>query len=167
MPAQSTKPARKPRGYWTKPRVSTEARKYDNRVDFSRQSSGAFKKAFRKGWLEDVCAHMAQKPQNYWTDARIGAEARKYKTRSEFSRESASAYTTAKKKGLLDAVCAHMEGLVSRPRGYWTESRIKDAAEPFKTRKEFAKENSAAYHAAKRRGMLDDVCAHMEPGRKK
>jgi hypothetical protein len=29
------------------------------------------KKAFTKGWLEEVCAHMANKPKNYWTDDRI------------------------------------------------------------------------------------------------
>jgi hypothetical protein len=51
--------------------VASEAKKYESRVEFSRQSGGAFKEAFTKGWLEEVCAHMANKPKNYWTDDRI------------------------------------------------------------------------------------------------
>lgn len=165
MFTQEIAPPRRPRGYWSKARVASEALRYKSRREFRQRSGGAYKRAFRKGWLEEVCAHMKpkRKPVNYWTDTRLMEEAKRYKTRSDFYTNSASAYSTAKRKGLLDVVCAHMAGKPRRPVGYWTEKRIGEAAKMFQTRRAFAEGNSAAYHAAKRKGVLGEVCAHMKP----
>lgn len=49
-----------------------------------------------------------------------------------------------------------------KPAGYWTEERIAEEAKKYKTRGAF-KKGSSAYQAAKRRGVLNEVCSHMEP----
>lgn len=46
------------KGYWTKENVRNEALKYNNRLDFYKKSSGAYDKAQKNGWLDEVCSHM-------------------------------------------------------------------------------------------------------------
>lgn len=46
----------------------------------------------------------------------------------------------------------------------WSKSAIKKLARQFKSRSEFKKKASGAYHAAKKHGCLDEVCAHMIKG---
>ncbi len=53
-----------------------------------------------------------------------------------------------------------MEQSKNAPR--WTKESLHDAAKEYSTRSDFLKGNPAAASAAKRRGIWDDVCAHME-----
>lgn len=50
-----------PRDTWTKSVVALEASKFATRSDFKSGSSGAYKKALKQGWLDDVCKHMHAK----------------------------------------------------------------------------------------------------------
>lgn len=52
-----TKP-RKPRGYWTRERITEEALKYMHRRDFRINASRAYNVADTGGWLNDICSHM-------------------------------------------------------------------------------------------------------------
>jgi len=99
--------------------------------------------------------------------------AKKYKTRREFYDHDPSAFVSAsrktieapdpKKKGktveirLLDHICAHMY----KKRFRWTPDMLKNVADQYNTRGELAKDNKAAYSAAVRQGILEEVCAHM------
>ena len=46
------------KGYWTKENVKNEALKYSKRFDFYKKSSGAYDKAVKNGWLNEICSHM-------------------------------------------------------------------------------------------------------------
>ena len=48
----------KPKGYWTKERCQEEALKYESRLDFAKNSGGAYYKASKNNWLNDICSHM-------------------------------------------------------------------------------------------------------------
>jgi len=48
----------KPSGFWTKENCIKEALKYQTRVDFNINSNGAYDKALRNGWLDEICSHM-------------------------------------------------------------------------------------------------------------
>jgi len=52
--------SKKPSGYWTKERVKLAALNYKTRTKFqySKKHAGAYRKAQRQGWLDEVCAHM-------------------------------------------------------------------------------------------------------------
>lgn len=53
---------RKPSGYWDiKERCQEEALKYNNRIDFKKNSGGAHNAANRKQWLNEICSHMIKK----------------------------------------------------------------------------------------------------------
>ena len=55
----------KQKGYWTKENVRKEALKYDRRSDFYKESSGAYDKACKAGWLDDICSHMKLQGNKY------------------------------------------------------------------------------------------------------
>jgi hypothetical protein len=49
-----------------------------------------------------------------------------------------------------------------KPNGYWTKPRIRNVAKRYKNRSEFRKKDNGAYNAARRLGVLEEVCKHME-----
>ena len=59
----------KPRGYWTKERCREEALKYDRKVDFQKNSSAAYHKAHRSGWLDEITSHM----QSYVDESKLSS----------------------------------------------------------------------------------------------
>jgi len=103
---------KQPKGYWTLMNLQAEALKYDNKVDFRKNSNPAFLTASRKNLLDQICSHMQPgKLQNgHWLNKNnCAAEALKYTNRREFSLANSSAYHGADINGWLDEICAHME----------------------------------------------------------
>jgi predicted GIY-YIG superfamily endonuclease/RNase H-fold protein (predicted Holliday junction resolvase) len=95
-----------------------------------------------------------------WTDDELRKEALKYQVYSDFINLSPSAYQTAKKKRsteFLEDITKHM---IKTTR--WTDESLKGEAAKYKTKGEFQKNNPVAYTTALRRGILDDICSHME-----
>lgn len=126
---------KRPNGYWTRDRVIAAARKFTNRTAFKTDAPSAYQTATRRGWLEEVCAHMEpsqKRPNGYWTIERCAAEALKYGTRGEFCRADQTAYQAARHRGWLDDICAHMTSLNG-----WTRERAAQAAKKYRTRDEF------------------------------
>lgn len=148
--------------FWNKERCAAEALKYQRRTDFRRSSKSCYHAALANRWLNDVCAHMSilKRPDGYWTKARCAAEALKFHSRFEFDRNFNSAYTAAQRRGWLDEICGHMSARLG-PHGYWTKQRCTEESLKYSTRTEFARGAASAYQAARRKGWLDEVCAHM------
>jgi hypothetical protein len=146
---------------WTKEACQAEAKKYNSRSEFYKNSASAYGKALERKWLNEICAHMTclTKPNNYWTKERCKQEALKYKKRTEFESGSGSAYNKALKKKWIDDICTHM--LIIR-KNYWTLELCQIEALKYTYRTEFSKNNRNAYQAARAHGWLDKVCKHMK-----
>ena len=95
---------------WSEEALFAEASKYRFRVDFQRNSKGAYLSAYRKGILNDVCAHMDRQlaERGYWNIENCRVEAMRYDARGQFMRGSGSAYNSALANGWLDEICKHM-----------------------------------------------------------
>lgn len=91
---------------WTFGACAGEARKYASRAQFHANNPRAYNAASKKGWLEDVCAHMPYPTNRLKED--VAALASAYETRSAFARHENAAYVAAQRRGWLDDVCAHM-----------------------------------------------------------
>lgn len=50
--------SKKPHKYWSKEKCAIEALKYNHRIDFHKNSSAAYSKAHKSGWLDQICGHM-------------------------------------------------------------------------------------------------------------
>lgn len=95
-----------------------------------------------------------------WTDEDLVQEALKYKTRSAFCNDSNGAYNIALRRGVLDEICAHMQ--VSNIHPKWTKEELMQEALKYETRGAFFRKSNNAYQAARKRGILDEICAHMK-----
>lgn len=102
---------KKPPNYWTKDNCEIIALKYNYRKDFNKNSSGAYLKALKNGWLNDICSHMNldKKPNGYWTREKCQEESLKYDTKKEFKKHDSGAYKFAYRNGYLNNICSHMK----------------------------------------------------------
>ena len=101
-----------------------------------------------------------------WTLEELQAEALKYKSKSEF-RKNSSAYGIASKRGIISLICSHMPIYKNRsgknsPCFKWTNEALALEALKYKTRNEFKKGSFKAWKTASGRGMIDEICVHME-----
>ena len=102
------------------------------------------------------CGSIGYMSRGKWSKEKCFEEARKYKTRSEFQRNASHAFATAMKKGWIN----EMDWFPipkSHPNGYWTKERIIEAAKEYTTKKEFIKNNYAAYYAALKHDVIDEL----------
>lgn len=156
---------RKPPNYWTKERCHEEALNYEVRKAFQIGSKSAYKAAYSKGWMSDICSHMKsppkQKEKGYWTKERCANEALEYETRTAFQKGAQGAYLAARKNKWLNDICGHMK-CIKKPDGYWTKERCHEQALNYEVREAFRIGSKGAYDAALRHGWLDEICSHME-----
>jgi hypothetical protein len=142
---------------WTFEELAEEAKKYKTRIEFQKNSCGAYQAARKRKILNKICSHMEFLCYP-WTDEELAQEALKYDTRSEFVKNSNGAYHAAHKRKILDKICSHMEDV----HHYWTNEELAEEAKKYKTKTEFRKNSSKAYDAALSRKILDKICSHME-----
>lgn len=144
---------------WTSEMIFDAASKFRTRSEF--RNNPAYNRAIYHGILDQVCAHMDYQVI-YWTDEMLTEAAKVYNTRGEFQKGNRKAYDIAHMRGLLDTVCSHMQAPPEMTD--WTDEMIFNAASKFDTRYAFQKGDQAAYFAAYRRGIVDEICTNMERG---
>lgn len=101
-----------------------------------------------------------------WTLEKLKIEALEYRTRGEFQLQNKSAYHAALKLQVLNLICAHMPKTAFRsrenhPNFKWSLKKLHEEALKYKNRIDFQKNSDNAYQAAYKRGLLDDICSHM------
>lgn len=107
----------KPNNYWTKELCANEAKKYKSRSEFQKLNRGAYYRAMKNKWLDDICKHMQtikRVEYGYWNKENCKNEALKYKTKREFKLKSNGAYDASKKNGWLEELSHHMVKLGNR-----------------------------------------------------
>lgn len=93
-----------------------------------------------------------------WTKECILEEALKYSGRKAFRLGSSGAYAAAKRIGIFELACKHM---LSQSKSLTIEE-IKQSAQNCESRVEFQRRYKSYYDAARARGILDEVCSHMQ-----
>lgn len=143
---------------WTEQDASTEAKKYNSRSEFKRESSGAYCFLLRNGLLENACKHMTG-GINIWTKGSVINEAKKYSKRCDFKNANHTAYLHARKNGYIEEACKHMKEVV-----WWDYDKVKTEALKYQTKEDFRQNCLGAYCHAHRRGFIENVCSHMVDG---
>jgi hypothetical protein len=154
-----------PKGFWNKKNCLTNAKKYESRNEWTKNSSGAYNLARKNGWLEECCAHMKrlQKPNGFWQIKENCIEdAQKYKSPSKWKEHSGRAYQMARENGWLKECSAHMNKKQQKAKGFWQikENCIEDARK-YQNRSEWMRKSSGAYDSARDNEWLEECCAHM------
>lgn len=96
-----------------------------------------------------------------WTKNTLQKEADKYQSRSKFQKKSGGAYMAALRKGIMDELFKNHSNLGRTNRqvipGYWTEDKLQEEANKYKTRGEFQKTSKGAYQASLKKGLMDKL----------
>jgi hypothetical protein len=142
---------------WTFEELQEEASKYKSRLEFQKNSRGAYQAAYERKILDPICSHMVD-IYHYWTNEELAQEAKKYKTRGEFQKYSRGAYKASHRRKILDKICSHMKVV----RRYWTNEELAQEALKYETRMEFQNNSKGAYSTALKRKILDKICSHMK-----
>lgn len=147
---------------WSKEKAQIESLKYQNRIDFLRNSCGAYSAAYKNKWLDDICIHMKEnrKPPNYWSYERCKNEVLKYKSFSELRLNNETVYNIIFKSNWTE-LCKHFIR-INKPNNYWTYERCKEESLKYKNRIEFCRNSGSAYNKAARMKWLNSICEHMD-----
>ena len=89
--------------YWTLELCKRDALKYNSKKEWDTNSAG-YVAAYKKGWLNDCCAHM----RNKLTLESCKIDALKYNNVSSWRKNSCGVYSTASKNGWLKKCTKHM-----------------------------------------------------------
>lgn len=149
---------------WTKEAVHREALKYETRTEFYKGCVHAYCAAAEKGWLFEICSHM-KTIRERWSYEKMKSVASQYDDYAVFRKEQPNAYNAIRGKKLIPELCKHMKR--TRPPGVnkipllWTKENIHREALKYKTRNDFRIQCPNAYNAARRKGILEEVCDHM------
>jgi hypothetical protein len=142
---------------WTKEETTKVASLYVLRSDFRKRDPGAYDRAYKNGWLDEVCWHM-EPIRESWNLEKVKSVAMLCASRIEFKRRYGSAECAARKNGWMDEVCSHMPRLV---RVKWSIEEVKELTERYSTLKEFREIHPNVYTAIKKRGWINETLSHL------
>jgi hypothetical protein len=147
---------------WTPEELKRTALKYKTRGDFQKYDSTAYTIAWKKGLLDNLCIHMQPKRGDVpkYTLHACVTMAKKCKYRSEFAERYPGHYAASRSKYDVNIICKNMSK--KKIKSKWTVTKIKQHAKKFWRRSDFKRYDAGAYSAAKRLGIIDQVCTHMK-----
>ena len=87
-------------------------------------------------------------------------ESIKYTSPSAWQNGSKNSYQAARKHGFLSECMAHMTRM-KQPNGYYTKEVCLESARLYSCKRDWSVGNISAYGIARRRGWLEECCAHM------
>ena len=141
------------------------AKEFKTRGEFQHKNAPAYGAALTKKVLNEICMHMPPPLTEAYSVEEIEKEALKFKTRKSFQMGS-PAYKAAWRRNILDQVCSHMPKNAgsgeNNGRFKWKNTDILLEALKFSSRSDFKIGNPKAYDVAVRRGLMDEICAHMK-----
>lgn len=137
---------------WTKDKVIEEAKKYNTRTEFYKNSGSAYDAARRNNWLDDLGFNDTRIPSSFWTYEKIGEVAKNYEKISDFEDEYPSACRIARQNGWLDCFFNR----VKKTNNYWGKENCREEASKYTSRVEFQKGNGSAYAVARKNGWLKE-----------
>jgi len=124
--------------------IRTEALKYNNRTEFSKNSSGHYNSAIRKGILDEVCSHIERKKRKKrHTKEEIFESALKYENQRDWRLNEPSVFNSfshlsesVEDKEFRLHCIEHMEYL-SKPKGYWTYEKCEEITKNYSVLMDF------------------------------
>ena len=152
-------------GVWTLEKCKADARHYNTKSEWAKNSAGAHSASYANGWVEECCAHMAVLWEKKWTLDACKTDAIQYKTKGEWQRNSSAAHMAAQRKGWITDCCTHMKK-GRKQNGYWSIGQCKSDAKVFNTKSSWRLNSPSGYATAKAKGWIEECCEHMKISRK-
>jgi hypothetical protein len=139
-----------------------KASKYTNRTKFKIGDISAYRMAKKLNIFDEICAHMENPNKvRFMSDGELIEYARPFASIKQLKRDNRGVYRGIVARNIQEKAFSHMEdgGYTCYP---WTDEELALEASKSICRGHFQSNSSNAYQVAKRRGILDKICAHME-----
>lgn len=141
---------------WNYDTCYEEAKKYSNRISFSKNSNRAYDVARKNKWLDDYTWFEKKTgKQPKWSYEKCAEESKKYKTLKDFMKNSCAAFTAATRHNWVDSFVWLKRERVKRNTWSNYENCFKEASK-YGSIKEFRTKNESAYNAALKNNWLDE-----------
>lgn len=151
---------RHPVNYWTPERIKEEAARYSTSGEFHKGNASAYKAAIKLNLLGELFPDSYAPPSvplGHWNDPEnIRIAAKQYATPAEFKKGNVVAYGAASRLRMLPQLFPD-SSQPRFPRGYWTAERVRKAAEVYQSWGAFKAGNPAAFSAAARLGIMNQL----------
>ena len=148
------------KGKWSKKKCFEESKKYSSRADFFNNSSSAYQKALKEGWLEEMTwlSNTHKHPRGYWMKKEnVINESKKYTSKIDFQNNNTSAYQAALRNGWIKEM-TWLVKQIQKPFGYWKiKENVINESKKYTTIIDFRKKSIIAYRTAKKEGYLDEL----------
>jgi len=153
-------------GIYTKEEVSASASKFATIKDWRENEEGAYNKALKMGWLEEVTAHMTRliKKSGHWTKEAVIESAKNFVSQTAWKEAHGGAWSKAIKMGWVQEACAHMDFMDNskvKAQGYWTKEKVIENAKSYATLAEWRKAEPSAVSVASKKGWTTEATSHM------
>ena len=154
-------------GTYVKQDIVEAAAKFTQISEWVKKEGKTYAAAQRMQLLDDpeVVGHFVKNKvvNKKWTKDRVLKEAARFQSVSEWKRVSPGSYKAAKSDGYYDEIKSRMSLLTLAPTSNhkWTLESIRQDARKYETKTEWRNRSGGAYQAAKRLGVIEEVCSHM------
>ena len=157
-------------GIYTKEEVSASASKFVTIRDWRASEEGAYNKALKRGWIEEVTAHMTRliKKSGHWTKDAVLESAIEFKTQTAWKKAHGGAWRKAVQMDWIHEACAHMDFMDEskiKAQGYWTKERVIESAKIYGTLADWRKSEPSAVAVASNKKWTFEATSHMLPSR--
>lgn len=148
------------KGKWSRRKCFEESKKYNSRGEFFNNSSSAYQKALKEGWLEEMTwlSNSHRYPRGYWGDKEhVIEESKKYKSKKEFGEKNMGAFLSAYKHKWINEM-KWLAGIELHPKGYWDiKENVINESKKYKTLSEFRRNSETAYKSAKKNNYINEM----------
>ena len=157
-------------GIYTKEEVTASAARYSTIRDWRASEEGAYNKALKMGWTDEVTSHMTRliKKSGHWTKEAVLESARDFSSQTAWKESQGGAWSKAVKMGWVQEACSHMDFMDEskvKSQGYWTKERVLTSAQKYQSKAAWRKEESSAVAIANRNGWIAEATKHMQRSR--
>lgn len=134
-----------------------------------REENTAYQMAHRKGWWDEISAHMKEAKKTAdgtYTKEYCASLVEGYSALRDFRRDHGGAYDAILNKGWLQELTGHLERGAEKKPTVWPDERIQKYADRCTAKWEFKENYPQAYWAAVRVKRLDYLCRKLSNRRK-
>lgn len=142
---------------WTLETLQVEYKKHKNRYQLKKNNPSAFNAAKKMGILDDLYPEKGAFRNEPYTFEEVKEKVKQYDTKTQLKEAEPYLYRFINKNNNYKEVLP--EHVIHEP---WEEDDIKAVAKNHDNRMDFKHLEVSAYNSAKRKGLLEEVCAHMK-----
>ncbi len=148
---------------WNLESIKAQSNRFKTKSEWQKCHYASYVAAQKMGLIDLCSAHTVPAPRSdrIWTREALLKDALKYPNKVEWAKNNKAAIKAARQYGHYQECVSHMVAL-KRPNGHWNYDTAKSSAAAFNSRKEWETNCSGAYCWAQEKGLIDELCTHME-----